>query len=376
MAEKRDYYEVMGVERTASQDQIKKAYRKKAKECHPDFHPNDPQAEAKFKELNEANEVLSDPDKRAAYDRYGHSAFEQGGMGGGGFSGDFSGGFSGMDMGDIFGDMFGSIFGGGSRRRNGPSRGADISMTIVLTFEEAVFGCKKTIDVDTVDNCDTCHGTGAKPGTAPQTCPTCHGSGSETVTRQTMFGMAQTVTTCHTCGGKGKIVKDPCTSCNGTGRVRKKKQIELDIPCGISNGQTIRKSGHGQAGTGGGGYGDLLVTVSVRPSTEFVRQDRNILSDIKISVVQAILGAEVTIRTIDGEERYNIKPGTQPDAKIFLKGKGVPYLRTPNRRGDHIVTVKVEIPTNLSDKQKELIREFGGLPKKESFSDKIKKAFN
>ena len=226
MAEKRDYYEVMGVERTASQDQIKKAYRKKAKECHPDFHPNDPQAEAKFKELNEANEVLSDPDKRAAYDRYGHSAFEQGGMGGGGFSGDFSGGFSGMDMGDIFGDMFGSIFGGGSRRRNGPSRGADISMTIVLTFEEAVFGCKKTIDVDTVDNCDTCHGTGAKPGTAPQTCPTCHGSGSETVTRQTMFGMAQTVTTCHTCGGRGKIVKDPCTSCNGTGRVSQKEKAD------------------------------------------------------------------------------------------------------------------------------------------------------
>lgn len=377
MAEKRDYYEIMGVEKTASQDQIKKAYRKKAKECHPDFHPDDPEAEAKFKELNEANEVLSDPDKRAAYDRYGHAAFEQGGMGGGGFSG---GGFSGDfgDMGDIFGDLFGGIFGGGgrSRSRSGPMRGSDISMTVVLTFEEAVFGCKKTITTDTVDNCDKCNGTGAKPGTSPQTCPTCHGSGSETVTRQTMFGMAQTVTTCHTCGGKGKIIKEPCPSCNGTGRVRKQKQVELDIPCGINNGQTIRKSGFGQAGVNGGGYGDLLVSVSVRPSPKFVRQDRNILSDIRISVVQAILGGEVTIPTIDGEEKYNIKPGTQPDSKIFLKGKGVPYLRTPNRRGDHIVTVKVEIPTNLSDRQKELMREFGGLPKKESFSDKIKKAFN
>lgn len=378
MANKRDYYEVMGVEKSASQDQIKKAYRKKAKECHPDFHPNDPEAEAKFKELNEANEVLSDPDKRAAYDRYGHAAFEQGGGTGtsggfGGFSGGF-GGFGGMD--DIF-DMFTGGFGGRSRSNpNAPRRGADISMSLVLTFEEAIFGCKKTVNVTAADTCDTCHGTGAKPGTTPQTCPTCHGTGKETRATQTFFGMGQQITTCHTCGGKGKIINEKCGGCNGTGRVQKTKSVEVNIPAGINNGQTIRKSGFGQCGTNGGGYGDLLINVTVRPSTKFVRQENNITSNVTISVVQAILGDEITIPTIDGEEKYNIKPGTQPDTKIFLKGKGVPFLRTPNRRGDHIVTVKVQIPTNCSEKQKDLIREFGGLPKKEKFAEKIKKAFN
>ncbi|MCC8097448.1 MAG: molecular chaperone DnaJ [Eubacterium sp.] len=377
MADKRDYYEVMGVDKSASQDQIKKAYRKKAKECHPDFHPNDPEAEAKFKELNEANEVLSDPDKRAAYDRYGHAAFDQtGGMGGGYSGGGFSGGMN-MNMDDIF-DMFGGIFGGGSsrQRRNGPMRGSDINLTIVISFEEAAFGCTHKLSVDSIVPCEKCHGTGAKPGTQPEPCPTCHGSGTETTMRQTMFGMAQSTTTCHTCGGKGKIINNPCPGCNGTGRVRKSSMVEIDIPAGISNGQAIRKSGFGNAGTNGGSSGDLLVSVSVRPSTKFVRQDNNILSNVKISVVQAILGDEITIPTIDGEEKYNIKPGTQPDSKIFLKGKGVPFLRNKTKRGDHIVTVKVEIPTSITDRQKELIREFGGLPKKEKFSDKVKKAFS
>ncbi|MCD8214781.1 MAG: molecular chaperone DnaJ [Clostridiales bacterium] len=380
MAEKRDYYEVMGVDKSASQDQIKKAYRKKAKECHPDFHPDDPTAEAKFKELNEANEVLSDPDKRAAYDRYGHAAFDQtGGMGGGGFSG---GGFSGsMNMDDIFGDLggiFGSMFGGGGsrQRRNGPVRGTDIAITLVISFEEAVFGCVKKADVNTIGSCGHCHGTGAKPGTSPQTCPTCHGTGMETTMRQTVFGMAQSTTTCHTCGGKGTIIKEPCPGCNGTGKVRKQNQVDVNIPAGINNGQTIRKGGLGNAGTNGGENGDLLISVSVQPSPRFIRQENNILSDVKISVVQALLGDEITIPTIDGEEKYNIKPGTQPDTKIFLKGKGVPFLRNKGRRGDHIVTVKIEIPTNISDRQKELIREFAGLPKKEKFSDKVKKAFS
>ncbi len=376
MAEKRDYYEVMGVDKNASQDQIKKAYRKKAKECHPDFHPDDPEAEAKFKELNEANEVLSDPDKRSAYDRYGHAAFEQGGMGGGGYSG---GGFSGsMNMDDIF-DMFGGIFGGGGssrQRRNGPSRGSDITLTLVISFEEAVFGCLKNVSVDSIAPCEKCHGTGAKPGTSPQTCPTCHGSGMETTMRQTMFGMAQSSTTCRTCGGRGTVINDPCPGCNGTGRVRKSNMVEIKIPAGINNGQTIRKSGFGNAGTNGGSSGDLLINVSVRPSTKFVRNENNIESSVKINIVQAILGDEITIPTLDGEEKYNIKPGTQPDSKIFLKGKGVPFLRNKSKRGDHIVTVKVEIPTNISDRQKELIREFGGLPKKEKFTDKVKKALS
>lgn len=375
MAEKRDYYEVMGVDRNASQDQIKKAYRKKAKECHPDFHPDDPEAEAKFKELNEANEVLSDADKRAAYDRYGHAAFEQGG--GGGFSGGgFSGGMN-MDMGDIF-DMFGGIFGGGmrSQRRNGPRRGEDIALSLVISFEEAVFGCSKKIDVTVIDNCDHCHGSGAKPGTTPKTCPTCHGSGVETVTRQTMFGMAQSQTTCHTCGGRGSVIDSPCPGCNGTGKNRRTKQVEINIPAGINNGQTIRKSGFGNAGTGGGGAGDLLVSISVRPSTKFVRRDNDIYSTVKISVAQAILGDEIVVPTIDGEEKHVIKPGTQPESTFRLSGKGVPYLKAKGRRGDHIVTVKVEIPTSITERQKDLIREFAGLPKKEKFSDKIKKALS
>ncbi len=378
MAEKRDYYEVMGVDKNASQDQIKKAYRKKAKECHPDFHPDDPEAEAKFKELNEANEVLSDADKRAAYDRYGHAAFEQGGAGGAGGGGFYGGTNMNMDMSDIF-DMFGGIFGSGgsrSQRRNGPMRGEDIALSLVISFEEAVFGCTKKIDVTSFDNCKHCHGSGAKPGTTPQTCPTCHGSGLETVTRQTMFGMAQSTTTCRTCGGRGKIIKEPCSGCNGTGKNRRTKQVEINIPAGINNGQTIRKSGFGNAGSNGGGAGDLLITVSVRPSAKFVRNGNDIYSNIKISAAQAILGDEITIATLDGDEKRVIKPGTQPESTIRLTGKGVPYLKGGGRRGDHIITVKVEIPTNLSDRQKELIREFAGLPKKEKISDKIKKALS
>ncbi len=376
MAEKRDYYEVMGVDKNASQDQIKKAYRKKAKECHPDFNPDDPDAEAKFKELNEANEVLSDPDKRAAYDRYGHKAFEQGGMGAGGFSGGMGGGFN-MDMGDIFGDIFGSVFGGGrGARRNGPMRGSDINMNIILNFEEAIFGCTKTVTVNVVENCESCHGSGAKAGTAPKTCPTCGGSGMEVTTKQTILGMMQSQTTCHTCGGKGTVVDSPCPDCNGVGKLRKTKSVEITIPKGINTGQTIRKAGFGNAGSNGGGSGDLLITVSVRPSPKFIRNETNILSEVKISVVQAILGDEITIPTLDGDIKYTLKPGVQPDDKIYLRGRGVPFLRSPNKRGDHIVTVKVEIPTNCTNAQKDLIREFGGLPKKEKLSDKIKKAMS
>ncbi len=388
MAEKRDYYEILGVKKDATEAELKKAYRKMAMKYHPDQNPGDKTAEEKFKEVNEAYEVLSDAQKRAQYDQFGHAAFEQGA---GGFSGQ---GFDMGDLGDIFSSMFGGGFGGfggfsgGSARRNGPRRGKDVNVNIQLTFEEAIFGCKKEISVAISDECDTCHGTGAKEGSHPESCPNCHGTGQERVVQQSMFGSVTSVRTCSKCGGTGKIVKDPCNTCRGTGKVRKTKKYEVNVPKGIDNGQTIRLAGKGEIGENGGGYGDLLVTVYVQPNRVFIRKGFDIYCDVPITFVQAALGGEITIKTIDGEQKYIIKPGTQPDTVVTLKGVGVPNLRNPKVRGNQIVTLKVKIPTDLSERQKDLLRQFyGDAPaashtepnkeekEKKSFTEKMKDLF-
>ena len=385
MASKRDYYEVLGAKKDATDAELKKAYRKMAMKYHPDQNQGDKEAEEKFKEVNEAYEVLSDPQKRAQYDQFGHAAFEQGGMGGGGFYGQ---GFDMGDLGDIFSSMFGGGFGGfggGSTRRNGPRRGRDIEVNIQLTFEEAIFGCKKEVSVGVYDECDTCHGTGAKEGTHAESCPTCHGTGQERVVQQSMFGAVTSVRTCSKCKGTGKLIKDPCNTCKGTGKVRKQKKYEVNIPKGIDHGQTIRLAGKGEVGENGGGYGDLLVTVYVQPDRVFVRKGIDIYCDVPITFVQAALGGEITIRTIDGEQKYTIKPGTQPDTVVTLRGVGVPSLRNNKVRGNQIVTLKVKIPTELTEKQKDLLRQFyGDAPaqaepakeEKKSFTEKIKDMFD
>lgn len=385
MASKRDYYEVLGAKKDATEAELKKAYRKMAMKYHPDQNQGNKEAEEKFKEVNEAYEVLSDPQKRAQYDQFGHAAFEQGGMGGGGFYGQ---GFDMGDLGDIFSSMFGGGFGfggGSSTRRNGPRRGRDIEVNIQLTFEEAVFGCKKEVSVGVYDECDTCHGTGAKEGTHAESCPTCHGTGQERVVQQSMFGAVTSVRTCSKCKGTGKLIKDPCGTCKGTGKVRKQKKYEVNIPKGIDNGQTIRLAGKGEVGENGGGYGDLLVTVYVQPDRVFVRKGFDIYCDVPITFVQAALGGEIVIRTIDGEQKYTVKPGTQPDTVVTLRGVGVPNLRNPKVRGNQIVTLKVKIPTELTEKQKDLLRQFYGdssteaepiKEEKKSFTEKIKDMFD
>lgn len=377
LAEKRDYYEVLGTNKNATEAELKKAYRKMAIKYHPDQNPGDKEAEEKFKEVNEAYEVLSDPQKRAKYDQFGHAAFEQGGMGGGA-------GFDGFDMGDL-GDIFSSMFGGGfgfggSTRKSGPRRGRDVNVNIQLKFEEAIFGCKKEISVPIMDECETCHGTGAKPGTHAESCSKCHGTGQERVVQQSMFGAVTSVRPCSACQGTGKIIKDPCTTCRGTGRVKKTKKYEINIPKGIDNGQTIRLAGKGEIGEQGGGYGDLLVTVYVQPDRMFIRKGNDIYSEVPITFVQAALGAEISIKTVDGEQKYTVKPGTQPNTVITLRGVGVPSLRNPKVRGNQVVTLKVQIPTNLTEHQKDLLKEFygdapSGAAKSETAPEKGKKSF-
>ena len=397
MAEKRDYYEVLGVDRGADDATLKKAYRKLAKKYHPDMNPGDKEAEAKFKEATEAYGVLSDPDKRRQYDQFGHAAFENGGggAGAGGFGGfDFGGG----DMGDIFGDIFGDLFGGGGSRRranNGPMKGANLRAVVHITFEEAVFGCQKELEINLKDTCTTCHGTGAKPGTSPETCSKCNGTGQITYTQQTMFGSVRNVTTCPDCNGTGKIIRDKCTACHGTGYTSSGKRIQVNIPAGIDDGQSIRIREKGEPGVNGGPRGDLLVEVQVTRHPIFQRQDMNIFSTAPITFAQAALGGDVKISTVDGDVLYTVKPGTQTDTKIRLKGKGVPSLRNSNVRGDHYVTLVVQTPTRLNEKAKEALRAFdeacGNRPaaeekaadgetaeqpkKKKGFMDKVKEAF-
>lgn len=390
MAEtKRDYYEVLGVDRNADAATIKKAYRQLAKKYHPDMNPGDKEAEQKFKEAAEAYSVLSDDNKRHQYDQFGHAAFEQGGGGAGGFD------FNGADMGDIFGDIFGDLFGGGSRRRanNGPMKGANLRASVRITFEEAVFGCEKELELSLKDECTNCHGTGAKPGTSPETCPKCGGRGQVVMTQQSLFGMVQNVTNCPDCGGTGKIIKEKCTSCGGTGYTSSRKKIKVSIPAGIDNGQCVRIAGKGEPGTNGGPRGDLLVEVVVQRHPIFQRQDMNIYSTAPMSFAQATLGGDVRISTIDGDVMYNVKPGTQTDTRIRLKGKGVPSLRNKSVRGDHYVTLVVQVPTRLNNEAKEALKAFDAAtgnslnqqntdtakkeekPKKKGFMDKLKETF-
>lgn len=346
MADKRDYYEVLGVDKSADDATLKKAYRQLAKKYHPDVNPGDKEAEAKFKEATEAYSVLSDPDKRRQYDQFGHAAFENGGGGGAGGFGGFD--FSGADMGDIFGDIFGDLFGGGGSRRranNGPMKGANLRARVNITFEDAVFGCEKELEITLKDECTSCHGSGAKAGTSPVTCPKCNGEGQIVYTQQSMFGMVRNVQVCPDCHGTGKIIKDKCPDCRGTGYISNRKKIKVSIPAGIDNGQSIRIRDKGEPGTNGGPRGDLLVEVNVARHPIFQRQDMNIYSTAPITYAQAALGGEVKLNTVDGEVLYEVKPGTQTDTRIRLKGKGVPSLRNKNVRGDHYVTLVVQVPT-------------------------------
>lgn len=354
MADKRDYYEVLGVTKGATDAEIKKAYRVVAKKYHPDTNPGNAEAEEKFKEAAEAYAVLSDPEKKAKYDQYGHAAFEQGG-GPGGF-----GGFDFADMGDIFGDIFGDMFGGGrgQRQSNGPVKGANIKTTVRVTFEEAVFGTQEELELPLKDECDVCNGSGAQPGHQPETCSKCAGKGQVVYTQQSLFGMARTVQSCPDCGGSGKLIRYKCSNCAGTGFVKSKKKIQVAVPAGIDNGQSIRIREKGEPGINGGGRGDLLVTVLVDRHPTFQRQEYDLYSSEPISFTQAALGGRITINTIDGPYDLDIKPGTQTDTKVKLKGKGVPTLRNKNVRGDHYVTLVVQVPDKLTEEQKSILNQY------------------
>ena len=396
MAEaKRDYYEVLGVSKDADDAAIKKAYRALAKKYHPDMNPGDKEAEKKFKEASEAYAVLSDADKRRQYDQFGHAAFEGGAGGAGGFGGIDP---SGADFSDIFGDIFGDLFGGsrrGGRAGNGPMKGANIRKSIRITFEEAVFGCEKELDLILKDPCEDCHGTGARPGTSPETCPKCGGRGQVVYTSQSFFGTVQNVQTCPTCGGSGKVIKEKCPKCAGTGYTSSKKRIKVSIPAGIDNGQSVRIRDKGEPGINGGPRGDLLVEVNVSHHPVFQRQDVHIFSTVPISFAVATLGGDVRIKTVDGDVIYTVKPGTKTDTKVRLKGKGVPSLRNSQVRGDHYVTLVIQTPERLSAEAKEALRRFdeltgntlhqndeadgkpekGDKKKKKGFMDKMKEVF-
>ena len=361
MAEqKRDYYEVLGVDKNADEAAIKKAYRVLAKKYHPDMNPGDKDAEQKFKEASEAYAILSDPEKRRQYDQFGHAAFEGGDGGAGGFGG-FD--FNSADFGDIFGDIFGDLFGGGRRggRSSGPMKGANLRTSVQITFEEAVFGVEKEIELTLKDECPTCHGSGAKPGTSAQTCQKCGGKGQVVFTQQSFFGTVRNVQTCPECGGSGTVLTEKCTDCHGTGYIASRKKIRITIPAGIDNGQSVRIRDKGEPGTNGGPRGDLLVEVIVQRHPIFQRQDYNIYSTVPVSFAVAALGGEVVIDTVDGKVIYEVKAGTQNDTRVRLKGKGVPSLRNKDVRGDHYVTLVVQVPDKLSHEAKELLKKFDEL---------------
>ncbi len=357
MAEKRDYYEVLGIQKGASEEEIKKAYKKLARKYHPDMNPGDKEAEEKFKEVNEANEVLSDPEKKARYDQFGFAGVDPNyGAGAGG--GAYGGGFDFGDLGDIFGSFFGGGFGGGQRRNpNAPQRGESIRASVSISFTEAAFGCEKSVTIERSEQCPTCKGSGCAPGTTPEICPDCHGSGTVQTRRQTPMGVFASNGPCRKCGGTGRLIHQPCPDCRGSGAVRKRKTIKVNIPAGIDHGQTISLRGQGNAGKNGGPAGDLLITVMVQPHEIFRRDGVDVFCEAPITFTQAVLGAELEIPTIDGKVKYSIPEGTQTGTVFRLKGKGIPVLNGRGR-GDQYVTVVIETPRNLNKEQKEALRKF------------------
>ncbi len=366
MAEKRDYYEVLGVDKSADDGAIKKAYRTLAKKYHPDMNPGDAEAEAHFKEVNEAYDVLSDPDKKAKYDQYGHAAFDPASGGGAGFGGfgDF-----GFDISDIFSSFFGG--GGGGAQRNGPVRGSNITVRLTLTFEEAVFGCKKEISYQKVQKCADCAGTGAAKGTSPKTCDHCRGTGYVTVQQRTMMGMMQTRKQCDHCKGTGKIVETPCGSCKGSGYTRATKKLEVNIPAGIDDGQQIALRGQGSDGANGGGPGDLNIIISVRPDAVFERDGYDLYCEVPITYAEATLGAEIDIPTLEGTQKYTIPEGTQTGTMFTLRGKGVQQVNG-KYRGNLNITVVVEIPKSLNREQKELLEKFAASCGEDNYNKRTK----
>lgn len=383
MAEnKRDYYEVLGVQKGASDDEIKRAYRKEAKKYHPDLNPGNAEAEKKFKEVNEAYEVLSDSQKKSRYDQFGHAGVDPNFGAGGGYGGAYGGGFDFGDLGDIFEGFFGGGFGGSSRRANpnAPRRGNDLHTSCTISFFEACKGVKKQVDVTKLENCPDCGGSGAKAGTQAQNCPDCGGSGQVRVTQRTPLGAISTTKTCTRCNGKGKTISDPCTKCSGNGRVRVSRKIEVNIPAGIDDGQTLAVRGQGDSGTNGGPAGDLNLTINVRPDPLFKRDGYDIWCEIPLTYMQAVFGDELVVPTIDGKVKYNIPEGTQPGTVFRLKGKGVQRLNGRGT-GDQFVQVTIEVPTGLNKTQKDALRAFESqlnekqYEKRKGFFDKLKDMF-
>ena len=359
--EKRDYYEVLGVSKGASEDEIKKAYKKLARKYHPDMNPGDKEAEEKFKEVNEANEVLSDPEKKARYDQFGFAGVDPSYGGGGGAGGYGAGGFDFGDLGDIFGSFFGGGFGGAQRRNpNAPQRGESIRASVAISFTEAAFGCEKEISVDRSEQCPTCKGNGCAAGTTPEVCPTCRGTGTVQVRRQTPMGVFASSAPCTKCGGTGRIIHQPCPDCRGQGAVRKRRSIKVTIPAGIDDGQTISLRGQGHTGKNGGPNGDLLITVMVQPHEIFRREGTSVFCEAPITYAQAVLGGTLEIPTIDGKVKYDIPEGTQTGSVFRLRGKGIPVLNGRGR-GDQYVTVTIETPKNLNKEQREALKKFSDL---------------
>jgi len=380
MAEnKRDYYEVLGVEKGASAEEIKKAYRKNAMKYHPDRNPGDKAAEEKFKELGEAYEVLSDDEKRSRYDQYGHAGVDPN-FGAGGFNGGGFGGFGGFD----FGDIFGEFFGGGGRRsstQNVPMRGENVGVRLEVTFEEAAFGTEKQVSAQRIENCSACSGTGSADGTV-ETCSYCRGAGQVRTTRNVMGMTMQTTSECPQCGGRGKVIKNPCNTCRGKGKVRRTQKINVKIPAGVDHGQSVRVRGEGCVGSNGGPNGDLLVEISIRRHSVFQRYGQDVLCEVPITFTQAALGGEIEVPTLDGKTKFDLPEGTQTGREFVLNGIGIPYVNNPRRRGNQRFTVVVETPTKLNKEQKELLQKLEdsidgkSSPKRKKFFDTLKEIFD
>ena len=373
----RDYYEVLGVDKGASDDEIKKAFRQQAKKYHPDLHPGDKEAEAKFKEINEAYSILSDPDKKSKYDQFGHAGVDPNGFGGGGGYGAYD-----VDLGDLFSSIFGGGFGGGSsRKRNGPSRGSDLKYRMSLEFMEAAFGLERDIQITKEDLCKACGGSGAQPGTTPETCPTCRGAGRVQQQTQTLFGMTMVTKTCPTCSGRGTVIKTPCTQCRGRGRMKTSKMLHVKIPAGVDTGDLLPIRGEGEPGTNGGPYGDLYIEFRVKNHDVFKRDGINTFCDVPITYAQAALGGEIEVPTIYGKEKFILKEGTQPGDTSILRGKGIPNKSNPNMKGDHTLKFYIEVPTGLSREQKQLLTNFNNTltdrnyTKRSQFFQKFKNLF-